>query len=228
MLDSGAWGQSDDRRPALAGEAPLPWWLVAAAGRFAGGVNEAVARFPSAIAAALLVLGVAVVASRHYGPGIGLLAGAVQATTAWTVLRGRLAEADVLLACLITWAIVAFDRMIADDDATARGMATVAVGVLRLAGADVAGQGDRLRRRADPGGRGGRDAVAPRRGGDAPADVPGRLDRGAVLSIAWPMAMVVRHGPVRWRSGRCTWPTAWPRIRPRLPASPGGSTPRGC
>ena len=31
-------------------------------------------------------------------------AGAIQATTAWTVFRGRLAEADILLACLITWA----------------------------------------------------------------------------------------------------------------------------
>ena len=59
-----------------------------------------------------LVLGVAVLAARHYGPGIGLLAGAVQATTAWTVMRGRLAEADILLACLITWAIVAFDRFL--------------------------------------------------------------------------------------------------------------------
>ena len=118
MLDSGTWAYPTiGGRPWLE-KPPLPWWLVAAAGRVAGGVDEAVARFPSAIAAALLVLGVATVASRHYGPGIGLLAGAVQATTAWTALRGRLAEADVLLACLITWAIVAFDRMI-DDDAEA-------------------------------------------------------------------------------------------------------------
>ena len=27
-------------------------------------------------------------------------------------MRGRLAEADILLACLITWAIVAFDRIL--------------------------------------------------------------------------------------------------------------------
>ena len=120
MLDSGTWAYPTiGGRPWLE-KPPLPWWLVAAAGRIAGGVDEAVARLPSAIAATLLVLGVAVLASRHYGPGIGLLAGAVQATTAWTVLRGRLAEADVLLACLITWAIVAFDRMIADDDGRRR------------------------------------------------------------------------------------------------------------
>ena len=59
-------------------------------------------------------------------------------------------------------------------------MATVAVGLLRSAGAHVAGQGDRLRRRADPGDRGRRDPLASRRGGDAPADVPGRRDGGAV------------------------------------------------
>ncbi len=114
MLDSGTWAYPTiDGRPWLE-KPPLPWWLVAAAGQVAGRVDESVARLPSAIAAALLVLGVATVATRHYGPGIGLIAGAVQATTAWTAMRGRLAEADVLLACLVTWAIVAFDRMIHD------------------------------------------------------------------------------------------------------------------
>ena len=94
MLDSGTWAYPTiDGRPWLE-KPPLPWWLVAAAGRIAGGVDESVARLPSAIAATLLVLGVAVLAARHYGPGIGLLAGAVQATTAWTVAarpagRGR-------------------------------------------------------------------------------------------------------------------------------------------
>ena len=91
---------------------PLPWWLVAALGFCTGRVDETVERLPSAAAATLLVVGVAILAARHYGRRIGLLAGAVQATTAWTVVRGRLAEADILLACLITWAIVAFDRIL--------------------------------------------------------------------------------------------------------------------
>jgi 4-amino-4-deoxy-L-arabinose transferase-like glycosyltransferase len=111
MLDSGIWAY-----PTIGGlpwleKPPLPWWLTVALGRLAGGVDETVARLPSVLAATLLVFGVAVAATRHYGRGIGVLAGAIQATTAWTVLRGRLAEADMLLACLITWAIVAFDRM---------------------------------------------------------------------------------------------------------------------
>ena len=90
----------------------MPWWLVAGLGYFTGGVSETVARLPSVLAAVGLVLGVAMLASRHYGAYIGLLTGAVQVTTAWTVIRGRLAEADVLLACLITWTILAFDRIL--------------------------------------------------------------------------------------------------------------------
>ncbi len=194
MLDSGGWANPTiGGRPWLE-KPPLPWWLVAAAGHFAGGVDEAIARFPSAIAAALLVLGVAVVAARHYGPGIGLLAGAVQVTTAWTVMRGRLAEADVLLACLITWAIVAFDRMIADDDATAagwrrsrwaffvllgltslvKGIGFGAVLILAIAAVAILWR---------------RDGAAMRR-----LMFPAGATAALLLSIAWPIAMVVRHG----------------------------------
>ena len=92
---------------------PLPWWLTAVLGRFSGGVDEFVARLPSAVAGIGLVLGVAVLAARHFGSHIGLLSGAIQTTTAWTVLRGRLAEADILLVCLIVWSIVAFDELLA-------------------------------------------------------------------------------------------------------------------
>jgi 4-amino-4-deoxy-L-arabinose transferase-like glycosyltransferase len=113
ILASGEWAY-----PTIGGlpwleKPPLPWWLTAAIGYCAGGVNETVARFPSVLAATALVLGIAALGARHYGPGIGLLAGAIQITTAWTVVRGRLAEADMLLASLITWAIVAFDRLLA-------------------------------------------------------------------------------------------------------------------
>src|SRR5947209_15693053 len=90
---------------------PLPIWLVALSGRLAGGVGEALARGPSAVAATLLALGTATLAARRFGATVGLLAGLVQATTAWTVLRGRLAEADMLLACLVTWTLLALDRV---------------------------------------------------------------------------------------------------------------------
>jgi 4-amino-4-deoxy-L-arabinose transferase-like glycosyltransferase len=117
ILHSGEWMYPTiGGRPWLE-KPPLPWWLTAAVGRLSGGVNEAVARIPSALAAMGLVLGVAVLAARHFGPTISILSGAIQATTAWTVLRGRLAEADILLACMITWALVAFDQMLATTSA---------------------------------------------------------------------------------------------------------------
>lgn len=111
ILASGRW-----EHPTIGGrpwleKPPLPFWMVAAAGSIAGRVTPLAARLPSALAAAFLVLGVAHLARRHYGTSVALLAGAMQATTSWTVLRGRLAEADVSLACLIVWTLVAFDHL---------------------------------------------------------------------------------------------------------------------
>lgn len=94
---------------------PLAGWLVAGMGKLAGGVSEVVARVPSAVAATLLALGIAVFAARRFGPNVGWLAGLVQASTFWFVVRGRLAEADILLACLVTWGMVAFDRLRTQD-----------------------------------------------------------------------------------------------------------------
>jgi 4-amino-4-deoxy-L-arabinose transferase-like glycosyltransferase len=115
MLASGNWAY-----PTLGGlpwleKPPLPWWLVAVLGRWTGMVDETVARLPSTLAAMGVIAGTAVLAARHYGAQVGLVAGAVQATTAWTVIRGRLAEADMLLACLITWALVAFDQLLSQS-----------------------------------------------------------------------------------------------------------------
>src|SRR4051812_32818522 len=76
---------------------PLAHWLVAGIGQLAGGVNESVARLPSALAAFGVALGIATLAARRYGRTVGILAGLVQVTTVWTVGRGRLADADMLL-----------------------------------------------------------------------------------------------------------------------------------
>lgn len=112
ILTSGDWAHPTIGSLPWLEKPPLPWWLVAVLGHCTGGVNETVARFPSALAAVFLSLGVAVVAGRHFGSRMGLLAGAIQITTVWTVMRGRLAEADIFLACLITWTTVAFDSML--------------------------------------------------------------------------------------------------------------------
>jgi 4-amino-4-deoxy-L-arabinose transferase-like glycosyltransferase len=90
---------------------PLPFWLVAAMGRLTGELTPGCSRLPFAIAGTALVFGVAYLGARRFGPTVGFLAGAIQATTAWWVFRSRLAEADILLACLMTWTLVAFDRI---------------------------------------------------------------------------------------------------------------------
>jgi 4-amino-4-deoxy-L-arabinose transferase-like glycosyltransferase len=111
ILSSGHWWY-----PTIGGvpwleKPPLPWWLVAGLGWCAGTVSPTVARLPSVVAAVSMMLGVSLLATRHYGAVIGILSAAIQATTAWTVLRGRLAEADILLACLLVWTLLAFDRI---------------------------------------------------------------------------------------------------------------------
>jgi 4-amino-4-deoxy-L-arabinose transferase-like glycosyltransferase len=116
IVASGCWWH-----PAVGGlpwleKPPLPFWLVAALGWCVGEITPTVARLPSAAATLGLALGIGLLAARRYGPAIGVLAGAVQVTTAWTILRGRLAEADILLACLITWALLAFDRLRASPE----------------------------------------------------------------------------------------------------------------
>jgi 4-amino-4-deoxy-L-arabinose transferase-like glycosyltransferase len=90
---------------------PLGTWLIAGSGFLDGGVTELTARLPSVIAAMLLAVGTGVVTANWFGERVGGVAGAIQATTLWTVMRGRLAEVDITLACLLTWALVAWDRM---------------------------------------------------------------------------------------------------------------------
>ena len=90
---------------------PLPIWAVAILSLATGDVTEWSARVPSALAATGLALGVAVLASRRFGSTVGVLAGLIQATTGWTILRGRLGEADIVLAAIITGLMVVFDRL---------------------------------------------------------------------------------------------------------------------
>jgi 4-amino-4-deoxy-L-arabinose transferase-like glycosyltransferase len=109
MLASGDW-----LVPTLGGrpwleKPPLGHWLAAGIGAVAGGVDATVARAPSAVAAVALALVVAGWAGSRFGARVGLIAGVVQATSAWWVARGRLAVADMLVAALVTGALVAFD-----------------------------------------------------------------------------------------------------------------------
>jgi 4-amino-4-deoxy-L-arabinose transferase-like glycosyltransferase len=104
-----------DGRPWLE-KPPLPIWLTALAARLHGRVDESIVRLPSALAGAGLALLIAAWAARRFGAEVGLLAGLVQATSAWLMVRGRLAEADMLLVLLFTATLLAFDRLREEPD----------------------------------------------------------------------------------------------------------------
>ena len=217
ILNSGNWGYPTIGALPWLEKPPLPWWLVAGLGYCTGSVDETVARVPSALAAMGLIAGIGVLAARHYGPGIGLLAGAVQATTVWTVVRGRLAEADALLSCLIVWAVVAFDGVLsrhASESATGvcalrrdwchwrwaflvflgtsalvKGIGFGVVLILAVVGGMLIWQ---------------RDGVAWRR-----LWIPAGWMLAAILALAWPVFMLAQHG----QAALSLWTThVWARL----------------
>ena len=196
------WAQSareliaggDPRVPTLDGR---PWvekppggtWLIAGVGGLAGRVDEGLARLPSALSATLLALAVATLAARRLGPGLGLLAGAVQLTTLWAIMRGRLAEPDILLAALVAWALAAFDRLRQGGEASNRwrwllfgllGATALAKGI--GFGAALVGATAAATLAWD------RDRPTSRR-----LLTPGGWALAATLALAWPAWVVARH-----------------------------------
>ena len=120
LIQSGTWlVPSIDHRPWLE-KPPLPFWLVKVAALISGQLDEAVARVPSVLAALALILGISHHGARRFSPKVGLLAGLIQATTLWTITRGRLAEADILLAALVTWTLLMVDRLRGESHGTPR------------------------------------------------------------------------------------------------------------
>ncbi len=109
ILDRGDWlVPTVGGRPWLE-KPPMAHWLVAAAGAAIGRIDEGVARLPSAVSAIALALIVGRLVAHRRGPAAGALAGLVQATAGWAVVRGRLADADLLLAALVAATLMAFD-----------------------------------------------------------------------------------------------------------------------
>ena len=94
---------------------PLSHWMVAGVGALLGRIDAFVARFPSACAALWIAACVYLLAARWHGRALGTIAGLCQATSLWLVSRGRLADCDVVLAALVTSALVCFDRIQGGD-----------------------------------------------------------------------------------------------------------------
>ena len=109
---------------------PLPHW-IAAAFMAIGGVDEAWARAPFALAGFGTAIIVARLTSHYWGARVGLIAGLIQATSVYAFRFSRLAEADMLLAFLVTAAIgCAVMVSLAADRRTARNRWRVAFWVL--------------------------------------------------------------------------------------------------
>ena len=85
----------------------LSYWFVAAASALTGGLNEAAARLPSAVAGLLGVVLVMALAQRLYEWRTAILAGVILATSYSYVFHARLASADletvVGVLAVLTW-----------------------------------------------------------------------------------------------------------------------------
>jgi len=175
-----------DGRPWLE-KPPGGTWPIALVGRIAGRVDEGLARAPSAVAATLLALAVATLGARRSGAGVGVLAGAIQLTTLWAVMRGRLAEPDILLAAAVAWGIVAFDRVRAGGSGRWRWAFFGLLGLTALFkgigfGAALLGAALLPTLARD------RDRAALRR-----LATPGGWALAAGLALAWPLLVVARE-----------------------------------
>ena len=185
MVAAGDWlTPTLDGRPWLE-KPPLGTWLIAATGRLLG-ESELSARLPSAVASSLLVLAVGMLAARRLGADIGLLAGCIQATTYWAVARGRLAEADILLAAMVAWAFLALDRVrlgelrwrwaffaLLGASSLAKGIGFGAALMLGATGALLLWDRDRRTMRA--------------------LLNPLGWSLAALIALAWPLAVLARH-----------------------------------
>jgi 4-amino-4-deoxy-L-arabinose transferase-like glycosyltransferase len=108
---------------------PLLHWLVMISASLFGGVSEFSARIPSVFATFGISLAVFTIARRRCGVTVGGLAGCIQTTMIWSVVRGRLAESDIVLACLIAWIIVGVDYVRQFDSRSKRVIRWIWLGI---------------------------------------------------------------------------------------------------
>lgn len=197
MLDTGDW-----LIPRVSGvpyleKPPMAYWAVAVLGGITGTMDEFLGRFPSVLIGLAIVLIVASLAARHYGPTLGLLAGLVQATMLYFVTYARLAEVDIHLMLLVLAGLVVFAAHWVDPPGqphwyTSRLMFFLILGATQLAKGPLFGAVLLL---------------LPCIAFLIPLRVPGRVSwflswpgilAVLVLTLAWPIAVLV------W------YPEAWP------------------
>jgi 4-amino-4-deoxy-L-arabinose transferase-like glycosyltransferase len=105
MADSGAWLVPRFGGIAILTRPPLAHWLAAGFGLVVGEFSEWTVRLPFAAAGLALVGLMGIWGYRWYGRWVGAACALIQATSVYTTLQARLAEADILLCLLTTFAI---------------------------------------------------------------------------------------------------------------------------
>ncbi len=110
MIQSGDWIVPTINQTPWLEKPPAPFWTTAIVGRLLGAIDEWTVRLPFAIAGIILIFLVYQIAEDHFGLRVGVLAGCVQTTTIWYIVRSRLAEADILLVAILTGIVFFFNR----------------------------------------------------------------------------------------------------------------------
>lgn len=92
----------------------LYFWMVLTLSKLAGAVNEWTVRLPAALAALGLVLATYKVGSAFFNPKVGLIAGAVLATSARVIWEGRWAHLDAPFTFFFTLSMYFAARAVLD------------------------------------------------------------------------------------------------------------------
>ncbi len=125
MLHNGQWVLPlSGVRPWLE-RPPVPHWFTAASLAIFGRTGEWVVRLPAAMAGMILVLLTAWMAGRGFGRSVGLLSGAVMASSFEVYRYATLAEDDIYLAAVVAAAMACFVMAEFSSDADARPPATL-------------------------------------------------------------------------------------------------------
>jgi 4-amino-4-deoxy-L-arabinose transferase-like glycosyltransferase len=106
--------------PTLAGvrreiKPPGMMWLIAGSIYVFRSESEWVARLPSALAAVLIAILIGKLAARWFGDRIGRLAGLMQLTFVYTLMQGKLSEADMSMAAAVCCALYVFAAGVIDS-----------------------------------------------------------------------------------------------------------------
>ena len=116
MIKSGNWVVPTFNGEPRLNKTPLSYWLVAAAGKAAGRMNEFIVRLPSAAMAVLAAMAVFYFVCERLGFGTGVIAAIVWSTSLCYIRYSRTGRPEMGLACFVTIAMLSFYSGIKSQD----------------------------------------------------------------------------------------------------------------